>query len=185
VGLVAHAVGASSSHQAVVPEPVTASPIDSSLCALQPATTSDVVTVASEHPHTQAVRNNFSWSEMATKGDAPAFISSVKQANKLPVCVGTNTGVSAKVKAVPRVLACFFGRLDPATTAEDLHEYLTFKGINDMYCHKLEPKNGKVYKTAAFKVTCCLQSCHLFQDESSWPDGAELRDWVYYAKVSG
>ena len=65
-----------------------------------------------------------------------------------------------------------------------LHDYLTAKGIQGVYCRKLEPKNGIVYKTAAFKVTCCLESRQLFQDESSWPDGAELRDWVYYAKSS-
>jgi len=90
---------------------VTAAPTDSSVRAPQPVTTSDVVTAGPEHLQSQAAKNNLSWSETATKGDVSAFISTVKQANKLPVCVGTNTVESAKVKAVPRVLVCFVGRL--------------------------------------------------------------------------
>ena len=118
-GMVAHAIGSSSSRQVDVPESVTAPPTHSSVRAPQPVTTSDVVTAGPEHLQSQAAKNNLSWSETATKGDVSAFISTVKQANKLPVCVGTNTVESAKVKAVPRVLVCFVGRLDPATTAED------------------------------------------------------------------
>jgi len=130
----------------------------------------------------QVAQDSRSWAGTAINGNVPAFISAVRQANKVSVRVGTNTNDSGKVKVVPRQLACFVGRLDATTTEEDLHEYLTSKGMKGVHCRKITPKNGRVYKTAAFKVTCCVESRHLFQDEACWPGGAELRDWVYYPR---
>ena len=161
-------------------ESVVASPVLSSDSAPQPAYMPATVIPTMERP--QVAQNKQSWAGTAISGNVPDFINVVKQANKSSVRVGTNTNISVKVKAVPRELACFVGRLDASTTAEDLHEYLTAKGMKGVYCRKLEPKNGRVFRTAAFKVTCCVESRHLFLDESCWPGGAELRDWVYYPR---
>lgn len=83
-----------------------------------------------------------------------------------------------KVKAMPRYLTCFVGRLVKDTTAEDLCDYLSNAGIKDAYCRKLDDKNG-LFRTAAFRVSCREIYRDLFYNENSWPDGVELRDWVF------
>jgi hypothetical protein len=50
-------------------------------------------------------------------------------------------------------------------------------GILDAVCIKLQPKTGMTVKAAAFKVSCGSQYKDLFYNESTWPDGCELRDW--------
>jgi len=57
-----------------------------------------------------------------------------------------------------------------------LYAYFAYK--------KLVAKDGKVFKNAAFMVSCSAQSRDLFYNESTWPEGAELRDWVFYDKKS-
>ena len=93
--------------------------------------------------------------------------------------VGAKVG-DCRIKSVPRQLTCFDGRLDDSTTEEELHEYLTGVGMKGVVCKRLVPKDGRVFKTAAFRVSCCLESKELFCNESNWPAGAELRDWVFY-----
>ena len=51
--------------------------------------------------------------------------------------------------------------------------------MRGVVCRKLEDKRGRMFRTAAFHVTCCRESEDLFYDEKHWPDGVELRDWVY------
>jgi len=82
---------------------------------------------------------------------------------------------------VPResILAAFVSRLQRDTTAEDLTKFLTAEGMRGVVCRKLEDKRGRMFRTAAFHVTCCRESEDLFYDEKHWPDGVELRDWVY------
>ena len=89
-----------------------------------------------------------------------------------------------KIKAVPRkkVLTAYVGRLHIDTTEKDLSDYLTSEGVKGVVCKRLQAKNGQVFRTAAFFVTCCEESRETFYNESSWPEGAELRDWVYYQK---
>ena len=85
------------------------------------------------------------------------------------------------IRTVPRksVLAAFVGRLHIDTTEEELSSFLTSEGMKGIVCKKLKPKDGQIFRTAAFYVTCCLESKELFYDECRWPDGVELRDWVY------
>jgi len=52
-------------------------------------------------------------------------------------------------------------------------------------CRRLVAKDGRLFKTAAFKVTCCTESRELFYNEASWPAGVELRDWVYRSNNDG
>ena len=92
--------------------------------------------------------------------------------------VGKRSNVNS-VKAIKPPLSCFVSRLDPKTTAEDLQQYLDEVGIKDAECWKIEPKGGRVFKTAAFKVSCREQFRELFYDENNWLEGADLRDWVY------
>jgi len=89
--------------------------------------------------------------------------------------------VGTVVRAVPRkpVLAAFVGRLHKDTTPEELSAYLTAEGMKGVVCRKLKPKNGETFRTAAFYVSCCIESRDSFYDESRWPEGVELRDWIY------
>lgn len=89
--------------------------------------------------------------------------------------------VGEKLRTVPRraVLAAFVGRLHPDTTEEELHQFLSDEGLKGVVCKKLSSKNGTVYKTAAFYVSCSTDSRDLFYNEQCWPDGVELRDWIY------
>jgi hypothetical protein len=91
---------------------------------------------------------------------------------------------SEKVKAVPRYITCFVGRLDKDTTEDDLCDYLAESGITDVKCRKLPDKDGK-FRTAAFCVSCLECYRDVFYDEGSWPLGADLRDWVFHPRTNG
>ena len=93
---------------------------------------------------------------------------------------------SSGIRAIPwtdfpreGVLSAFVGRLYQDTTEEELTQYLSDEGIRGVVCRKLQDKNGRIFQTAAFRVTCCQESADLFYDEAHWPEGVELRDWVY------
>ena len=86
--------------------------------------------------------------------------------------------LSDKVKSVPRYLTCFVGRLEKDTTEEDLCSYLEEVGIKEVRCRKLSDNDGR-FRTAAFRVSCGDSYKDLFYKESSWPEGVELRDWIF------
>jgi hypothetical protein len=103
--------------------------------------------------------------------------ASVKLTGSRPMSTSDQT-----VKAVPRkaVLSAYVGRLHKDTTEEALTEFLSDVGLKGVVCKKLKAKEGRVFYTSAFYVTCSADSKVLFYDETIWPEGAELRDWVYY-----
>jgi len=90
------------------------------------------------------------------------------------------TNSDANVKSAPRRLTAFVGRFHIDTSEEDLHEYLSAAGTIDVKCKTLAAKDGRTFKTAAFMVSCSAKSRDVFHDESVWPSGSELRDWVLY-----
>jgi len=94
-----------------------------------------------------------------------------------PTKYGTGQS-SNKVKSVPRRLTGFVGRLEKDTSEEDLCSYLDEVGIKDAQCPKLDDKDG-LFRTAAFRVSCRDIYKERFYDESNWPDGVVLRDWVF------
>ena len=72
-------------------------------------------------------------SQLASRGIQPR--------KALPVRVrGKSTHTT--VKAVPRYLTCFVGRISPDVTEDDLAGMLEAKGIVGVRCKKIEPKNG-------------------------------------------
>ena len=125
-----------------------------------------------------------SWSNQ-TKDMMSVQAPTQKQPVKPPVV--TRIGkrpANNSLKVIKPPLTCFVGRLDPDTTAEDLKQYLSDVGIKDADCWKLQAKDGRVFKTAAFRVSCREEFRDLFHNEDNWPEGAELRDWVF-RKPSG
>jgi len=97
---------------------------------------------------------------------------------------GAKSSDDNKVVAVPRPLVAFVGRLRLDTTEHDLTEWLAEGGIHDVKCRKLSAKNGRTFKTAAFRVECDKKYASLFYDESVWPAGCELRDWIFKNNVN-
>jgi len=95
---------------------------------------------------------------------------------------GRHQAENSSIKVVPRELTCFVGRLDKDVTEQQLHGFLTGQGMKGITCKKLVARDGKTFRTSAFRVTCCTESADLFYDESLWPSGVELRDWVFYPK---
>ena len=91
---------------------------------------------------------------------------------------------TADLKYVPRRLTAFVGRLHIETTEDDLLKYLEHAKIINPICRKLVSKDGRVFKTAAFMVSCDSVSKDAFHDEETWPVGCELRDWVFYQRPS-
>ena len=83
----------------------------------------------------------------------------------LPVRVrGKSTHTTVNVKAVPRYLTCFVGRISPDVTEDDLAGMLEDKGIVGVRCKKIEPKNGRTYSTAAFRVSCSVSYESIFSE---------------------
>ena len=91
---------------------------------------------------------------------------------------GKNNKTSG-MKTIPRRAICFAARLDLDTEAEELTNFLTDAGLQEVYCKKMESKNGKKFYTAAFRVSCRIEDQNLLFDENTWPMGVEVREWTY------
>ena len=81
------------------------------------------------------------------------------------------------VKAIQRPASCFVSRLHLDTKEEELATFLGNAGIENPKCIKLKPKDGMLFKTAAFRVECDFESEHLLFNNNTWPSGAEVREW--------
>ena len=86
----------------------------------------------------------------------------------------------AKVKGVPRRLTAFVSRLHKDTTEDDLCDMLQSAGIFDVKCTKLQSRDGRVFSTAAFRVSVSAAQRDAFYNSDIWPCGTELHDWVFY-----
>ena len=132
-----------------------------------------------------------SWADTAAKdeGDWHTVQAKVRRPSRPPAkIVGSNSVVALQadgVEAVPRrkILAAYVGRLHTDTTEEELTKYLIDVGIREWSANGLLSKKQNVtFKTAAFYVTCAEDCRELFYLDSTWPEGAELRDWIYYSR---
>jgi len=129
-----------------------------------------------------------SFAGLATKfsDNAEPWILKLPPTKKLqptrPVVKLRGSGASSQsVRGVPRkeILAAFVSRVALETTEEDLATFLTESGMRGIVCEKLKNKDCVKFKTAAFFVSCCVESRDLFYDEANWPEGIEMCVWVY------
>ena len=159
-----------------------AKPIDGQTKSLQPLSSSiNIGTGSSDLSPT--VSNT--WSDLVEAVAAAGGLQkpTLKPAKPTsPKVIRGMKDVSSGPKGVPRRLTAFVGRLDLNTTEEDLKQYLLDAGIIDPYCKKLAAKDNRKFRTAAFMVSCDSSCKTAFHDESIWPAGCELRDWVFYKK---
>jgi len=119
-----------------------------------------------------------SWSDQAKdlRDAAPNLVFS----NRRPSVRVRGQAATGSVKGVLRQLTCFVSRLHLDVSEEELTTYLQNQGILDAKCRKMSAKDGRVFRTSAFRVSCSSRYESLFYDEATWPEGAELRDWVFY-----
>ena len=99
-----------------------------------------------------------------------------------------NLAMNMSVVAISRPLMTFVGRLHVNMMTQNLTDWLAESGIHGAQCQKLVAKNGCLYKTAAFRVDCDNEYASLFYDfydESIWPEGCELHDWVFKKNING
>jgi hypothetical protein len=89
--------------------------------------------------------------------------------------------VAHDIKCVPRkkVVAACVSRIDNSVTEEAFKEYLSQFPLRDIVCRKIKPKDGKEYKSSMFFVSCDVECAGVFFDENTWPESAEVRDWVF------
>jgi hypothetical protein len=89
---------------------------------------------------TTASANNEGWKEVSRKTKVAVKVKGIRS--------------DLSVKAVPRkeIVAAFVGRLNLDTEENDLRDFLTSAGLNDVKCKKLKVKDGQKFKfnTAAF-----------------------------------
>jgi len=78
---------------------------------------------------------------------------------------GKGNSSSTSIKAIPRQLHAFVSRLAADTTEQDLTDWLAGVGIVGAVCRKITPKDGHVFNTAAFKVSCESRFGDIFYNE--------------------
>ena len=117
----------------------------------------------------------------STQSNSAQRSSTAAPTKKLHRVCGKKELANVNIRTVPRtdILAAFVGRLHKDTSEQQLTDFLTAEGMKGIVCKKLQAKDGKKFSTAAFYVTCCAESVDVFYDEHHWPDGVEVRDWVY------
>ena len=100
--------------------------------------------------------------------------------------VGGNKSADLKVKACAGSTEwhIFAGRLDPATTVEDLTDMLTSKSIKVISCSMLKKTQDWHHRFAAFRVIVDVHDKDNVFDGSVWPIGADVRDWWFSTKQS-
>jgi len=142
-------------------------------------TTHAVDSVHSASPTDPVLPSAPSWADHAVSlaAENPQLSFGKQKTNRVVRLRGRDAG--STVKGVPRQRVCFAGRLDKDVTESNLASFLQDKGIADVRCTKLVAKDGRVFRTSAFRVSCSAVYESIFYTESSWPEGVELRDWVF------
>ena len=86
------------------------------------------------------------------------------------------------IKSVPRRSVVFASRLDIETSGDELKKMLEEAGLEEVKVIKIKPKDGVIFKTSAFCVSCLADSgsgSRSIYDEDIWPEGVEVREWVF------
>lgn len=160
--------------------------------ALQPAASSQGPSSSAAAP-SQAFQPT-SWAERFSTSppnryttDADGFTlvvgKKLRQSPIRPVVKGSKVlPADSAIKAAPRRVTVFVGRLDQEATADALQDYLHAAGIENPTCKKLLAKDGRTFRTSAFMVSCDAKFREILFNESSWPAGSEIRDWVFRQK---
>ena len=104
-----------------------------------------------------------------------------QQTRPIRKIVGGNSSSDLKVKAIAGSSEwhVFAGRLDPATTEDDITEMLTAKNIKVVNCKLLRKTADWQQKYAAFRVVVNIADKDNVFDDAIWPVGTDVRDWWF------
>lgn len=154
-----------------------------SVSSSQPVTAAAVVPVKPAE-QVMPVPATVSWAGMAANMATTGLATTIPTVSAPNVLRGSKklTTNSAGLKTVPRQAVCFIGRLDIETEEKQLCEYMQSFGVMKASCRKLAAKDGRTFATAAFRVACSPEYCDKLFDMSNWPEGTELREWVFQKK---
>ena len=101
---------------------------------------------------------------------------------RLTICGKKTNMDGCNIKAAPRKLTVFVGRLDKDVAEADLTEYLVSCGLDDPVCKRLSAKPGQNFRTAAFMISCDAKHKDILNNETTWPSGCEVSEWIFRKK---
>jgi len=128
----------------------------------------------------QSKDENGRWFVANTKKQKPRMVS-----RKI---TGKGDADSKSIKAAPlssdnkKTWHIFVGRLDPATTVEDISGYLTESGVSVVKCDLLKKTEEWHEKYAAFRVVIDYACKDKIFEDTLWPLGTDVRDWVFSSR---
>ena len=100
--------------------------------------------------------------------------------------------VTSSLKAVPyssekkqQTWHFFVSRLNPETNEEDVSKHLEDAGISVTSCRLLKKKEKWQEKFSAFKVVVDYAHKDLIFEADLWPEGTDVRDWVFSSSRHG
>jgi len=101
---------------------------------------------------------------------------------------GCQDHAALKLKSVtrdqPKVWHTFVGRLDPATSPEEVSSYLDDAGISVVSCTALPKTQEWHNKYAAFRVVVSFDHKDKMFDDELRPAGTDVRDWKFSTRSS-
>jgi len=128
----------------------------------------------------QSKDDNGQWFVAKTKNQKPRMVS-----RKI---TGKGDAASKSIKvALPssdkkKTWHIFVGRLDPTTTVDDMSEYLSESGISVVECDMLKKTEEWQQKYAAFRIVVDYACKDKIFEDTLWPAGADVRDWVFSSR---
>ena len=135
-------------------------------------------TVKSSHTHIDNVPVNAGLQIVTEKN--------VKSVPKIVITGKRIPSENSKVKAIPKSITVFVGRILKETSADDVKELLSENGIPNSYCKKLSgiTKEGREYKSSAFLVSCEDKYKDILFHYNTWPVNTDVKEWVYKPRGS-
>ena len=113
-------------------------------------------------------------------------VASVGNRSCRPLTVKGTCSATQTVKGVPRAerrVSYFVGRLLNDTTEADVLDLLEEVDVKDVKCTLIKAKDGRIFSTAAFKVSVTAAFRDICNSEDTWPVDSEVRDWIFYPRL--
>lgn len=111
-----------------------------------------------------------------------------KHVTRKVIAKGGSGAVAPRIKAVvtdkPKVWYTFIGRLDPATSADDVKAHLDDAGISVVSCSALPKTEQWHNKYSAFRVVVAYEHKDQMFEDHLWPAGTDIRDWRFSTRSS-
>ena len=158
------------------------------VCRLEASTqrdTSDLSTV-NDPTCPAAVADNPTWATTAMNGAERWNVASSGNRPPRPPTVKGTRSTTPTVKGVPRAerrVTYFVGRIHKDTTEADVVDLLEECGVKDVKYTLIKAKYGRIFNTAAFRVSLPAAFRDICNSEETLPVDSEVRDWIFYPRL--